>query len=92
MGKEFLPKMSTIRLHFKIFYFILQTNHFPQKTTTFSPKSKKISIITNTKCLMILNIAWLTSGIPEPQAYGANTFTRETARKAKLKAQKMYII
>ncbi len=29
----------------------------------------------------------LTSGIPEPQAYGANTFTRDTARKAKDSAQ-----
>jgi hypothetical protein len=38
------------------------------------------------------NIIWLTSGIPEPQAYGANTFTKETARKAKLKAQKMYMM
>lgn len=32
----------------------------------------------------------LTSGIPEPQAYGANTLTRETARKAKHRAHIMY--
>lgn len=29
----------------------------------------------------------LTSGIPEPQAYGANTLTRQTARNAKERAQ-----
>lgn len=30
---------------------------------------------------------FLTSGIPDPQAYGANTLTRQTARKAKDNAQ-----
>lgn len=33
------------------------------------------------------SVTFLTSGIPEPQAYGANTFTRQTARKAKDRAQ-----
>lgn len=32
-----------------------------------------------------------TSGIPEPHAYGAKALTSATARKAKSKAQKMYI-
>lgn len=65
-----------------------------QEKQPFPPplEGKKISIITITTCLKLLNIAWLTSGIPEPQAYGANILTRETARKAKLSAQKMYNI
>lgn len=32
-----------------------------------------------------------TSGIPEPHAYGAKALTSVTARKAKSKAQQMYI-
>lgn len=72
-----------------IFFFVLQTEHFPRKNTTFSQyRQKDVSQL----LLMTLSAAQLTSGIPEPQAYGANTFTRETARKAKLKAQNMYIM
>lgn len=33
----------------------------------------------------------LTSGMPEPQAYGANTRTRETAKNANSSAHRMYI-
>lgn len=34
----------------------------------------------------------LTSGIPEPHAYGAKALTSMTARKEKSRAQKMYIM
>lgn len=34
----------------------------------------------------------LTSGIPEPQAYGAKALTSVTASKEKSRAQKIYIM
>lgn len=59
-------------------------------THTDSQTQSSWTIISQLICRLFSKVCFCTSGIPDPQAYGANTRTRDTARKEKKSAHNTY--
>ncbi len=79
-------------------FFILMIFGIKRKMYNFDPCSVLLAIATDIDVLLMtgfvlqghVSYVFCTSGIPDPQAYGANTRTRDTARKEKESAHSTY--